>query len=131
MDTADDSTGSGDEEAEVAYLRLLGKSVARCVEDILVVSVELADDATKENGKSGAVSAIQTAIERSEIDSKVRTLTRIYFGKISSGKVVLTFFEFFQGVACLYLFDDAKGREELVATLCNRIRELAPVAPTR
>jgi hypothetical protein len=66
-----DDSGSGKIELEAEYLTLLGKSLARCVEELLVVSYMVVGGA-KENGRNDVTKQIRTAIEQSGLDTKVR-----------------------------------------------------------
>jgi hypothetical protein len=69
-----DESGSGNVELELAYLTLLGTSLARCVEELLIVSYGLLGE-SKENGLSPVPKQITDAIEQSGLDSKVRLVS--------------------------------------------------------
>lgn len=66
------ATANGNDELEMEYLKLFGRSMAHNVEDLLIVTYCLALDA-KENGRNSSVvrDAIRAAIEQSGIDTKV------------------------------------------------------------
>ena len=66
-----DDLGSGNLELEVEYLKLLGKSLARCVEELLVVSYMMLGGA-KENGRNALPKEVWVAIEQSGLDNKVK-----------------------------------------------------------
>jgi hypothetical protein len=64
-----DDSGSGNMELEADYFTLLGKSLARCVEELLVVSYMVVGGA-KENGRNDVTKQIRTAIEQTGLDTR-------------------------------------------------------------
>jgi hypothetical protein len=76
-----DESGSGNSVLESEYLTLFGKSLAHCVEDLLVISYMLGG--SKENGPSTAPKQTRVAIEQSGLDSKV-SYTSIISSRLES-----------------------------------------------
>ena len=91
-----DGFESGNIELEAEYLTHMGKLLARCVEELLVISNILTGGA-KENGQGKIAKQMRTAIEQSGLEV--------------------------DGLGCLSTMNNGEQRQELVSHFCSQIKK--------
>ena len=133
MDTGlNDAPNNENPDLEAEYLGLFGASVARCVEELLVISYRtLIHSSTKENGPNDPmefVRQLKIAIQQSGLESRVSPPKSILCFSISISLTHLYEIDLYvikQGVGCLPRMKDGAERIELVNLLAKQIAQTA------